>query len=1280
MLSNIFFEIYYFIKRYKGVFLCLFVILCLFFINNKIVRAEEISPPYNLVAVAHYDPSDQLYDVDLTWQYDNPGLIDGFYIYRDLVQIVAVPNTQLNYTDPNRPPGATYNYTVKAYKGTGKSIDSNTATVSTVLAPNTPTQLQVEGWQVATTTDDFTPEFSWFYQDFGNRPMAFFRIQVCTATFSNNLCTGQIMWDSGKTATTTPSNSTTTVSYNDSCDDNICDNDSKDSHGHPLDWSNSYHWQVRVWNSDNYDVSMSPWSSEGPVYTYGDANNDPQIYSESFLDTGHKSQIVPFGDSGADWYIGAQGELRVPYQWQTNGSPLNNGEIVDGVGNVGSHSAIALDSKNYPHICYHDQTNNKLKYISYNGTTWGSPEIVNSTLIGGYSCSLTIDNNDNPHIAYYATSSPLTSFRGELMYATKFNNNWLNKTFQNVTSTMPLYSTTEIVVDNQNKPAICAHHNPITGKNGVRCARKITSDPTIDDWVIDDLIPGDDGTGLWLSLAIDKNNNLHLAYSNQGLKRLQYRIFSGGSWSSPTTVFTETLSYPTNISIAVDSSNNIGISYTASTTPTWTLKYTKKPSGGSWQPTPYSIYSFKNAQRSTSLFYDSLNQPQIAFNGGDWDLFFVNATSTWNNVLTLDGTGGVNIGRFSSLVLDNSDLPYISYAKYSNANASYVDDLMSIRHKFNTINTYGAVSTNVNATSTNYIYGVKFHASFSKPGGVGSIKFKLTADNWSHYTDYLYDTDACLTSSDGCEINFSELPTGNGVGNNLQWQAEITTTDANYSPRLGAITFEVYNIPPLITGCSYYPPAIDPGQTVAITAYVTDEDWTTLQTRWCYDEGAPGGGQGDCPNPPSIDWTDWLAGSSVSHQYIDAGIYNPEVQAKDSAGQESNIFMCPNLFVGNIIISWLNTQYGNIYAKEGFHTYGVPCELCGGRNATYLLVTKTGAANIGFISECKYYWSQLGFTSAGQCVEQLENPYNFPKYSLNFRNALGDLKADPLIRQLLSNPAEPPVDFMESHFIDLDPDSQYSFGGYFKDVADLDVFWTDYYSVFGEVKYANIYYVKDSRDLEIPLNSSAQGNPPTWCGDVKGFRNADFGQVGDGLIIIDGDLHIYSGYYGQSDEFGQCKPIQAPTSTPKIIYQNTPAISKISDLASIAWLIKGDLIIDPDVEELSGTFIVLGADDAPSSCAIPQGETLPPAHCGAIYTAGRSMEGDKFTPVNEMKQLKIYGLVMAKRFFLNRHYISWLTNLPAETFINDGRALLNPPPGLEDLISSLPNWQTKITP
>lgn len=128
----------------------------------------------------------------------------------------------------------------------------------------------------------------------------------------------------------------------------------------------------------------------------------------------------------------------------------------------------------------------------------------------------------------------------------------------------------------------------------------------------------------------------------------------------------------------------------------------------------------------------------------------------------------------------------------------------------------------------------------------------------------------------------------------------------------------------------------------------------------------------------------------------------------------------------------------------------------------------------------------------------------------------------------------------------------------------------------------------------------------------------DANALGNGTIIIDGDLIIDRNIsYGGS------------------------SVTNLYNLASVAWIITGDLTITPNVTEIDGVYIVLG------DAGVSTGEGNQP--------------------------LVVNGLMMAKAFSFQRDRVKEAdSDVPSEKIIYDGRALLNTPPGLEDLVATLP--------
>jgi len=163
------------------------------------------------------------------------------------------------------------------------------------------------------------------------------------------------------------------------------------------------------------------------------------------------------------------------------------------------------------------------------------------------------------------------------------------------------------------------------------------------------------------------------------------------------------------------------------------------------------------------------------------------------------------------------------------------------------------------------------------------------------------------------------------------------------------------------------------------------------------------------------------------------------------------------------------------------------------------------------------------------------------------------------------------------------------------------------------------------QDLSAQLtNSCMDGKIYYFTGDLTIDEELTFNNGtaltdnGSGLIVVEGDLNIDS----------------------DIFYEDA-SVARIKQLASIGWLVKGDLIIDGAVSNIAGAYYVEGA--------------------GGISTGISN------------NSLQVYGLMIAKVYNFQRTYQS--ISEGAEQIIYDGRALVNTPPGMADLTKALPLWR-----
>ncbi|MBI5765853.1 hypothetical protein HZA71_01335, partial [Candidatus Falkowbacteria bacterium] len=204
------------------------------------------------------------------------------------------------------------------------------------------------------------------------------------------------------------------------------------------------------------------------------------------------------------------------------------------------------------------------------------------------------------------------------------------------------------------------------------------------------------------------------------------------------------------------------------------------------------------------------------------------------------------------------------------------------------------------------------------------------------------------------------------------------------------------------------------------------------------------------------------------------------------------------------------------------------------------------------------------------------------------------------------------------------------------------------------------------------INKYGQGIvkvPDTWSGPktldnkvyvregdltIKGlltFKNAPVNNPnirGNGTIVVRGNLIINS-------------DIKYETNFP----------ANLNQLASVAWIVEGDVIINSVVQDIAGAFIVLGA--AGSNCQYDNGNTCDGSIMFPKYTQngyGILFSVDPSAPGDTSNFLTVSGVIIARAFDFRRTFSDSARG--SEKIIYDGRLIANPPPGLKGFGEGMP--------
>ena len=178
-------------------------------------------------------------------------------------------------------------------------------------------------------------------------------------------------------------------------------------------------------------------------------------------------------------------------------------------------------------------------------------------------------------------------------------------------------------------------------------------------------------------------------------------------------------------------------------------------------------------------------------------------------------------------------------------------------------------------------------------------------------------------------------------------------------------------------------------------------------------------------------------------------------------------------------------------------------------------------------------------------------------------------------------------------------------------------------------RYGTVINITDAAQIPDMLNGRIYRftGPGTFILPAKNFKNGTGAEEGSGLLLIEGaDLEIS----------GDINYLAVPPVQSRLKNLSSFGVIAVKD----AFGTGGNIKIDANVQKVSGTYFAEGT----------------------IQT-GTSGGADQY--------LQLMGIYVARKFDLQRQNNSDPTK-PAEEFVFDGRAVVNPPPGMQDIGQSLP--------
>lgn len=338
-----------------------------------------------------------------------------------------------------------------------------------------------------------------------------------------------------------------------------------------------------------------------------------------------------------------------------------NVSTIETTGDVGYYASLALNVSGYGRVSYYDSTNKKMKYASWNASSWDL-ETIQST-DSSTKGNLALDSNGDPHVAYVSYDSNGTTV---LKHAQKSNGTWSYTSIASLSSSSE--GTSDIKVDSSNIPHVCFIDQSVL-KYAVKSGTS---------WTVTTI---DSASTCAVSLDIDQNNQPKIA-------RVKLEITSE-IITSEVDYFSYTLGAWTYEAVAIGhfiSGESQGLLYAR---PFLCIDGNNKPhlavtEGFLW----YDIYYFSKSTTWSSekleageslagiflgLAVDSNNYPGIAFFRNNKGIKYTkkNSNNTWSTEY-VDPVGTTFLASpYISLAFNASNVPYIAYEDTYNKNIKY---------------------------------------------------------------------------------------------------------------------------------------------------------------------------------------------------------------------------------------------------------------------------------------------------------------------------------------------------------------------------------------------------------------------------------------------------------------------------------------------------------------------------------------------------------------------------------------------------------------------------------
>ncbi|NOZ69307.1 MAG: choice-of-anchor D domain-containing protein [Deferribacteres bacterium] len=375
------------------------------------------------------------------------------------------------------------------------------------------------------------------------------------------------------------------------------------------------------------------WIGDGVYYAYYDGDS---WHIETVDDRGGGTLSIAI-DSSDKAHISYDGSGGLKHATNASGSWVIETVDIEG----GGRPSIAIDSSDKIHISY---GSSPLKYATNASGSWVIETVED---VGAWSNSIAADSSGNVHITYRYSTADSKDYI--LKYATNASGSWVTEIIDSDGRVGEHHS---IAVDSSDKVHI-AYDYYLYLKYATNASGS---------WVTE-IVDSDGRVGESNSIAVDSSDNVHISYgdyTSYPYYQLKYATNASGSWVTEIVDDSAVLSIFSRTSIAVDSSDNVHISYVHDSPiptyifPKFYLRYATNASG-SW--VTETVDSGRKVSKYSSVAMDSTGNAHISYVSDEGLIHMTNNVGSWITEVVVSGLGSWP----NSIAVDSADNVHIGY-------------------------------------------------------------------------------------------------------------------------------------------------------------------------------------------------------------------------------------------------------------------------------------------------------------------------------------------------------------------------------------------------------------------------------------------------------------------------------------------------------------------------------------------------------------------------------------------------------------------------------------------